>query len=244
MSAKQSGVPTPEIYFFDFPANNPLGYEFKIMQLLDNASPMCDCLNGELITDEQIMSQWRKLWNLDFSESGSLYCDWNKKNFFVGPMVHHEFFAPSKNRGMTLNLAGIGRTGTGLELKKYLMDPGQWTDEPDMRAEVDRVALIEDDPKFLSLSFKPRLGHRDMHRGNILVSTKKYISRPNNYAVIDWEGVRIEPCGLIVALLPKAILGGVWTAERERKLCGLPDEYFTEKSKAARERLINRLGGI
>ncbi|KAK3994285.1 hypothetical protein QBC44DRAFT_357451 [Cladorrhinum sp. PSN332] len=275
--AQKAGILTPEIYFFDSSAANPLGWEFTVMQLLDDAQPMCDSPNRDRFTDDQIMAQWRKLWNLDFAQSGSLYCNWDTdKSFFVGPMVHVEFFGPSRRPDM--KLVNVGPFKTWEEYALALIDARSdrnWSavraashgagpmdvdvdmdasaagdaasafmgvDGPGLRAAVQEVSLMMDDfSGEAGLAFKPRMTHHDMHRGNILVRKGDFVTVA---AIIDWEGVRIEPAGLIQYLVPKAIPTLGVSEDRARKMWLLPDEFYADKPREAREKIINRLEEI
>ncbi|KAK4164106.1 hypothetical protein QBC43DRAFT_211574 [Cladorrhinum sp. PSN259] len=107
----KAGVPTPEVYFFDSSGNNPLGWEFTIMEMVQDAVRLCDAPDMDEYSDEVIMAPWKKIWDLDFgSKSGSLYCRWDSPcepcHYFVGPMVHVDFFAPGRDDNMSLVRAG------------------------------------------------------------------------------------------------------------------------------------------
>lgn len=97
---RSRGVPAPKVYFFESSAKNPLGVEFTLQELIQPSTSLDSALsNSSPAVAKSLVLEAVKLqdaiWNAgDFAQSGSLYCNWETKDYFVGPMIDPEFFAP------------------------------------------------------------------------------------------------------------------------------------------------------
>lgn len=247
------GVVVPEVYFFDSSGANPFGYEFTVIQLMQGVESLANSPHqGDEYMEDRVMVQFRKLWNLEFDKSGSLYCDWGDGEFFVGPMVHHWFFCPS-TRGFETTGDAIGPFATWEHYAHALLDARESLDHkaiktisssrplkmdaagtgPDLRAEIDWVSKMIDDHDEPGLTFKPRLVHHDMHMGNILV----WEDSTPIAAIIDWEGAIIQPAGLIENIMPKALQWAVTSSGhiRAEQPHTFLAEYYAKKPREARK---------
>jgi len=269
--SRKGGVSVPEVYFFDSSAANPFGYEFTIMQLVQDAETVDESrYRDSKDMEDRVMVEFRKLWGLEFGDSGSIYCDWATGDFFMGPMVLLAFFCPS-TRGFTTAGSAIGPFATWEQYARALLDARESLDptairtvgslsskdlvtaaagnnivSDHLRAEIDMVSglVARDDSSEPGLPFKPRLVHHDMHMGNILV--RKTLRQCMIAAVIDWEGVVVRPAGLIENVIPKA-LDSVYSSYsdgiRAKHPHVFPEEYYAAKAREAR-RLVKKFTKI
>ncbi|KAM0284869.1 hypothetical protein ACHAQH_001790 [Verticillium albo-atrum] len=145
-------VPVPRVYFFDSSANNELGLEWMIMELIGGHT-FADWIddwadNEELsqleLTDEQMRhvgyetnSFLLSLRAKQFDKIGSLYCNWESGEFFIGPMVNLDYF-----HGNRLQYDGVrrGPFGSIAEYFKSLTDLA--IIEAQHMQEVDRTHLL------------------------------------------------------------------------------------------------------
>ncbi|CRK29210.1 hypothetical protein BN1708_004887, partial [Verticillium longisporum] len=105
--AAKTFVPVPRVYFFDSSANNDLGLEWVIMELIEGytfANWIDDWADEDgidqlTLTDDQMRligyqsnSYLLSLRARQFDKIGSLYCNWGTGEFYIGPMVHLDYF--------------------------------------------------------------------------------------------------------------------------------------------------------
>ncbi|KAK4202083.1 hypothetical protein QBC40DRAFT_305338 [Triangularia verruculosa] len=199
--------------------------------------PVPQLVHGEgLDTNPSLVPEavecWHRLWNsCDFIQSGSLYCEWNSQNFFVGPMVDHEFFAPRLGQ-VTHELPQFGPFPTWVSYVQALFNVRRQRDWaqchqglqilsslPDCSVDVDKFLTRLSEIQVMtrsasSLVFKPRMIHWDMHERNVLVQ----LDGKRIAAVIDWDAVIIEPAGLCRSISPSCVLDHMSSWEQSRGL--------------------------
>ncbi|KAK4457603.1 hypothetical protein QBC42DRAFT_188144 [Cladorrhinum samala] len=254
------GVPAPKVYFFDSSARNSLGIEFTIQEYIQKSATLTSVLNvinshavSKLYILEAVKLQ-QTIWNAggDFDQSGSLYCDWDSetKDYFVGPMVDPEFFAPLLEGsrfqygpfGSWRDVVGAfistreGRDWDACEDADGIrsrLPPCEVTGEQ-LRAKIREIDAMPDATP--DLTFKPRLVHWDMHGENILVRVTDGADI-EIAALIDWDAVVIEPAGICRSIMPACALEFQRDLDLARREFNLPAEWFSEKASAAKEYL-------
>ncbi|KAK0667950.1 hypothetical protein QBC41DRAFT_357033 [Cercophora samala] len=213
--ASRQGIPVPQVYFFDSSAKNDYGIEFTIQEFVQGEG-----LDTNQALIPEAVECWHRLWNSsNFTQSGSLYCHWNRQTFFVGPMVDHELFAPRLEK-VGHELPQFGPFTSWKGYVEALFNAKWQRDWTKFYQGSQIISSLPDCPvtasTFLarftgiqamtrsasSLVFKPRMVHWDMHERNILVQPDgRQIA-----AVIDWDAVVIEPAGLCRSIGPACVL--------------------------------------
>ncbi len=90
-------IPIPRVYAFDSSSNNPIGFEWILMEK-PAGQPYSQLVEKVKVTHKKavlnsISSYAKSLARLHFDKIGSLYCNWDvpKMQFYIGPAVDMEF---------------------------------------------------------------------------------------------------------------------------------------------------------
>ncbi|KAL2760966.1 hypothetical protein ACRALDRAFT_1059315 [Sodiomyces alcalophilus JCM 7366] len=98
--ASKVGVPVPQVFYFDSTAKNVTKLEWILMEYIegDTLEDLTDRTKPTISNDKkmavgaEISHHLQKVRGFRFNKIGSLYCDWDRGDFHVGPLVDFEYF--------------------------------------------------------------------------------------------------------------------------------------------------------